>query len=321
MTKDKRFNDLFEANYRFFSRQTLERKVASYAMAYDYKDYSIEGIDNVVKAISDGKNISPDNLLLTLGFLYSKKGYDMTTEDYRNNVVDAIEKKLESDSYYLFQENQIAENIDTKTMEGSFKLAALYQTAENLLKHRNNSFINNVEKGFAETGINVAAGVRGNTKVKAVSYLYELLNKWHKEETRGFYDFEKDRVVFTTPDIFLSDKKPNLGKIAESILTPVEQMYILKTIQNKKATDAAILVLGIPFLTDVNRVAGKANRDEVYNNTSGKFKENVVLDYMNSKLYKTKEEKEKEEKEKRTYRSTLKQDRDKTSKAKRSRFE
>jgi hypothetical protein len=321
MTKDKRFNDLFEANYRFLSRQTLERKVASYAMAYDYKDYSIEGIDNVVKAISDGKNISPDNLLLTLGFLYSKKGYDMTTEDYRNNVVDAIEKKLESDSYYLFQENQIAQNIDTKTMEGSFKLAALYQTAENLLKHRNDSLINNMERGFAETGINIAAGVRGNTKVKAVSYLYELLNKWYKEETRGFYDFEKDRVVFSTPDIFLSDKKPNVGKIVESILAPVEQMYILKIIQNKKATDAAILVFGMPFLTDVNRVAGKANRDEVYNNTSGKFKENVVLDYMNSTLYKTKEEKEKEEKEKRTYRSTLKQDRDTTSKAKRSRFE
>jgi hypothetical protein len=74
MTKDKRFNDLFEANYRFFSRQTLERKVASYAMAYDYDNYSIDGIDNVVKAISDKDYISPDNLLLTLGFLYSKKG-------------------------------------------------------------------------------------------------------------------------------------------------------------------------------------------------------------------------------------------------------
>jgi hypothetical protein len=312
---------LFEANYRFFSRQNLERKVASYAMAYDYKDYSIEGVDNVVKAISNGDYIDSDNLLLTLGFLYSKKGYDMTTEDYRDKVVGIIEKKLVDDSYYLFQKNNIAEKIDTKTMEGSFKLAALYMTAENLLKHRNNSFINNVEKGFAETGINIAAGVRGNTKVKLVSYIYELLNRYYKEETRGFYDFEKDRVVFATPDIFLSDKKPNFARIAESVLSPVEQMYILKTIENKKATDAAILVLGIPFLTDVNRVAGKANRDEVYNNTSGKFKENILLDYMNSTLYKTKEEKEKEEKEKRTYRSTVKQDRDTTSMAKRRRFE
>jgi hypothetical protein len=180
-------------------------------------------------------------------------------------------------------------------------------TIDNLLKHRDNSFLSNFETGVVETSVNVFTGVRGNFPRKGVSYIVELINRKHKESTRGYYDFERDRYNYATPDIMLSDKDVDFGKLAES-LTPPEVTVILRALQRNKQTDAALIAFRLPGVSDINRISGGIKRDEIYQNARGKFVENEVKEFLERKLYLSEEEKEEKAKKEAEYNSKLVQD-------------
>jgi hypothetical protein len=146
--------------------------------------------------------------------------------------------------------------------------------------------------------------------VKIASYGVELINRKSKEISRGYYDFEKDRYNYATPDIGLSDKKFDARKIFDTFGIP-EMTVLLKSIQRNGITDAALIIFRAPGVSDMNRIKGTIMKDEIYSNTRGKFEENLFKEYLEKKLYMTKEEAEKKEEEEKKYNSRLIQDKDK----------
>jgi hypothetical protein len=233
------------------------------------------------------------------------------TEDFRDDAIDSIEKHLRDRGYYLlWNETVPLDEFDVTTPEGAFRSECLYLTAENLLKHRDNSFLSNLEKGAVDTAINLTAGVRGNMPVKLVSYGVELLNKKYSESRRGYYDFDKDRYNLSAPDIGLSDKKFDAERTLQFMELP-EISLILRGIQKNGITDATLLTIKAPGVSDLNRINSGFKKDEIYNNTRGKFEKNLFKDYLQKKIFMTKEEKEAKEKKEKEYNSRLIQDKDK----------
>jgi hypothetical protein len=309
LLKDQRFRDLFNANYRFFAREMFSKKINAIASnVSNMNKYEKSNIDNILSKIKNKDVIGQDVLEENLGFLNSKRGRSLMTKEFRENAIEKIEKYLVDTKYYLlWSDFANTDEFDPTTAEGSFKTAALYLTAENLLKHRDISFASSFERGVVETVANVATGVRGNFEVKATSFLIELLNKKYKEEKRGYYDFDKDRYSYSTPDIMLSDKELNPGKIITESLTPPEVTLLLRGFQNNRVTDA-MLMLRVPGVSDLNRIGGTIKKDEVYQNTRGKFVDNELKQFIERKLSLTEKEKEEKAKREAEYNSKLVQD-------------
>ena len=313
LLKDKRFRDLFDANYRFYAREMFSLKITELSKDNGLmKDYKESNVKDIIKRIDSGdKNISQNQLEMRLAYLNSEYGRSAINQEDREDYIEKIEEYLVDTKYYLLY-NRIASNdeFDNTTPEGSFKAAALFVTMDNLLKHRDNSFMSNWEKGIVETAINVTTGIRGSYPTQAVSYIVELINKKHKESTRGYYDFERDRYNYSTPDIMLSDKAFKPGKILES-LTPPEITVLMQGFQRNKVTDVALIGLRMPGISDLNRISGGIKKDNIYENARGKFVENEIKQFLEKKLYLTEKEKEAKAKKDAEYKSKLVQDKDK----------
>jgi hypothetical protein len=313
LLKDKRFRDLSDANYRFYAREMFSLKITELSKDIGLmKDYKESDVKDIIKRIDSGdKNISQIQLEMRLAYLNSEYGRSYINQEDREDYIEKIEEYLVDTKYYLLY-NKMTSNdeFDNTTPEGSFKSAAFFVTIDNLLKHRDNSFMSNWEKGIVETAVNVTAGIRGSYPTQAVSYIVELINKKHKESTRGYYDFERDRYNYSTPDIMLSDKAFKPGKILES-LTPPEITVLMQGFQRNKVTDAALIGLRMPGISDANRISGGIKKDNIYENARGKFVENEMKQFLEKKLYLTEKEKEAKAKKDAEYKSKLVQDKDK----------
>jgi hypothetical protein len=313
LLKDKRFEDLYNSYYRFFTREVFTESINKLSLdTKKMNEYDKSSIDDLLKLISDKKATNEQEMLFRLSFLHSEKGRSLMDEDYRDNAINKIEEHMEETGYYLLRSKfSNLKEFDSTTPEGKLKSACLLIVAENLLNHRDNSFMSNVEKGFVETGINLTAGVRGNIPVKLVSYTVELINKKYNESKRGYYDFDKDRYNYGTPDVGLSDKKFDAEKTFEFLTLP-EMTVLFRALQKRTATDASILFLRAPGMSDANRLRSFIQKDQVYQNTRGKFDKNLTNEYLNKKIYLTKEEKEAKEKKEKEYNSRVLQDKKKT---------
>jgi hypothetical protein len=312
LKKNSDFRDLFDANYRFFAREVFSIKINNLSNnTKEMNDYGKSDIDNMLDGIKNKKVTDIKVLENNLAFLHSERGRSLMIDDFRDDAVDKIEKHLRDRGYYLLWDKSVPlDEFDATTPEGAFRSACLDITADNLLKHRDNSFLSNFEKGIVETSVNLGVGTRGSMPVKVASYGVELINRKSKEISRGYYDFDKDRYNYATPDIGLSDKKFDARKIFDTFGIP-EMTVLLKSIQRNGITDAALITFRVPGVSDVNRIKGTIRKDEIYNNTRGKFEENLFKEYLEKKLYMTKEEVEKKEEEEKKYNSRLIQDKDK----------
>jgi hypothetical protein len=313
LLKDKRFEDLYNSYYRFFTREVFTESINKLSLdTKKMNEYDKSSVDDLLKLISDKKATNEQEMLFRLSFLHSEKGRSLMDEDYRDNAINKIEEHMEETGYYLLRSKfSNLKEFDSTTPEGKLKSACLLIVAENLLNHRDNSFMSNVEKGFVETGINLTAGVRGNIPVKLVSYTVELVNKKYNESKRGYYDFDKDRYNYGTPDVGLSDKKFDAEKTFEFLTLP-EMTVLFRALQKRTATDASILFVRAPGMADANRLRSFIQKDQVYQNTRGKFDKNLTKEYLNKKIYLTKEEKEAKEKKEKQYNSRVLQDKKKT---------
>jgi hypothetical protein len=313
LLEDKRFEDLYNSYYRFFSREIFTESVNK--LSLDVKkmnEYDKSSVDDLLKLIKDKRATDEKEMLFRLSFLHSEKGKSLMDDGYRDGAINKIEEHMRDTGYYLLRNKfSNSDEFDSTTPEGKIKSACLLVVAENLLNHRDNSFISNVEKGFVETGINLSAGVRGNVPAKLVSYTVELANKKYNESKRGYYDFDKDRYNYTTPDLGLSDKKFNAEKTFEFLTIP-EMTVVFRAIQKRGVTDASMLLLRAPGMSDANRIRSFIKKDQVYQNTRGKFDKNLTNEYLNKKIYLTKEEKEAKEKKEKEYNSRVLQDKKKT---------
>jgi hypothetical protein len=313
LLKDKRFEDLYNSYYRFFTREIFTESINKLSLdTKKMNEYDKSSVDDLLKLISDKKATNETEMLFRLSFLHSEKGRSLMDEDYRDDAINKIEEHMEETGYYLLRSKFSNLNeFDSTTPEGKLKSACLLIVAENLLNHRDNSFASNFEKGAIETSTGLAAGVRGNVPVKLVSYAVELVNKKYNESKRGYYDFDKDRYNYTTPDIGLSDKKFDAEKTFEFLTLP-EMTVVFRAIQKRGVTDASMLLLRAPGMSDANRIKNTIKKDVVYQNTRGKFDENLTKEYLNKKIYLTKEEKEAKEKKEKQYNSRVLQDKKKT---------
>jgi hypothetical protein len=102
------------------------------------------------------------------------------------------------------------------------------------------------------------------------------------------YDIYKDMIFQPIVKTGLSDKKGNQEIVKEAIgvLNPA-----LKDLLKKDNADAAtvsmlryIKIIGTIGLNDFNKINSKMKNDEIYQNTNGKFKNNIINEIAKDKV-------------------------------------
>jgi hypothetical protein len=296
LLKDDRFKEAVEARYRFFAREHFNKIINVHSANVDAMkklDGNMSYINNIIKMIDDKDD--PVNYIKyvdLLGYINSEYGYTRYNAEERKDILDKAIKRMEDDGFYTFREKNGGLNekgeYDIKTSEGGFKVANLFQTIDMLKNYRENSIEGRALKGGLEFAINTAAGSRGNIKVRAISTLVEVLNKYQREERYGFYDSSKDRVTngfgrtmlngetafngkFKVEEDDVTGKSLGLSKEISDVvnMTVPELAMISKMASEPKYSDIGML-LGLPTSTDLSKILREVEKDEVYQSSRGK---------------------------------------------------
>jgi hypothetical protein len=296
LLKDDRFREAVEARYRFFAREHFNKIINGHSANVDAMkklDGNMSYINNVIKMIDDkDEPVNYTKYVDLLSYINSEYGYTRYNAEERKDILDKAISRMEEDGFYTFKERNGGLNkkgeYDITTSEGKFKVANLFQTIDMLKNHRYNSIEGRALRGALEFGINTAAGSRGNIKVRAISTLVEVLNKYQREERYGFYDSSKDRITngfgrtmlngetafngkFKVEEDDITGKSLGLSKEIGDVInmTVPELAMISKMTSEPKYADIGML-LGLPTSTDLSKILREVEKDEVYQNARGK---------------------------------------------------
>jgi hypothetical protein len=296
LLKDDRFREAVEARYRFFAREHFNKIINGHSANVDAMkklDGNISYINNIIKMIDDKDDpVNYTKYVDLLSYINSEYGYMKYSPKERKDILDKAISRMEDDGFYTFREKNGGLNekgeYDITTSEGKFKVANLFQTIDMLKNYRENSIEGRALKGGLEFAINTAAGSRGNIKVRAISTLVEVLNKYQREERYGFYDSSKDRVTngfgrtmlngetafngkFKVEEDDVTGKSLGLSKEISDVvnMTVPELAMISKMASEPKYSDIGML-LGLPTSTDLSKILREVEKDEVYQSSRGK---------------------------------------------------
>ena len=296
LLKDDRFREAVEARYRFFAREHFNKIINGHSANVDAMkklDGNMSYINNIIKMIDDKDDpVNYTKYVDLLSYINSEYGYMKYSPKERKDILDKAISRMEDDGFYTFREKNGGLNekgeYDITTSEGKFKVANLFQTIDMLKNYRENSIEGRALKGGLEFAINTAAGSRGNIKVRAISTLVEVLNKYQREERYGFYDSSKDRVTngfgrtmlngetafngkFKVEEDDVTGKSLGLSKEISDVvnMTVPELAMISKMASEPKYSDIGML-LGLPTSTDLSKILREVEKDEVYQSSRGK---------------------------------------------------
>lgn len=301
--------------------------------AYDiyYKYINRNLFDNAVKLRVDEINNSKEKLFkenITVFFDEIKRGFPKTDTEIINAfaIMHSSEgAKLfttsEVDGYILDLENHMAkigflDKRDLRNANSQIDRMIINETALLLSDYRNES----ASEIAIKEGAQLLMGLmfpRSNNIVKGgYNYVAEGANKMMIQSRRGDrgYDIYKDMIFQPIVKTGLSDKTgtPEAVKEIIGVLNPA-----LKDLLKKDNADAAtvsmlryIKTVGTLGLNDFNKINSKMKNDLIYQNTTGKFKENIIKDIAKDKVdiireVTDKEGVEKDMKEREAYKSRV----------------
>jgi hypothetical protein len=326
---DLSFKDFKE--YNKLRDELLSNK--DFKNAYDlyYKYINRNLFDNAVKLRVDEINNSKERLFkenIVIFFDEIKRGFPKTDTEIINAFAimhsgegTKLFTTSEVDGYVLDLENHMAKIgfLDKRDLRGSnsqIDRMIINETALLLSDHRNESASDIAIKEGAQLLMGLMFPRSNNIVKGGYNYLAEGANKMMIQSRRGDrgYDIYKDMIFQPIVKTGLSDKTgtPEAVKEIIGVLNPA-----LKDLLKKDNADAStvsmlryIKTVGTLGLNDFNKINSKMKNDLIYQNTAGKFKENIVKDIAKNKVdiireVTDKEGIEKDIKERGTYKSRV----------------
>jgi hypothetical protein len=281
---NKDFAAAYDVVYGYVNRDLFDNQVKNKIGEINSGKYEYDKslVEVFFSDMDKGFGKSDDEIIGVLGLLNSQQGYKLFTQDQIDSYTLKIEKYM-SDTKFL-------SNRATRESNKQIDRLIITKTASILSDYRGNKSIGEIT---TTEGLKLFMGMmfsRSNNFTKAAyNYTAELANKQMVQSKRGErgYDAFKDNVFQTPVKAGLTEKatKQQLTQDVFNILFPA-----LTKMDRYMATDYAIpdLVrftpLGILGVNDFSKIDSKMRNDVIYQNTNGKYKENIIKDIEEAKI-------------------------------------
>jgi hypothetical protein len=284
LMQNKDFAAAYDIIYGYLNRDLFDNQVKNKIGEINNSKYEYDKsfVEVFFSDIDKGFGKSDDEIVDVLGLLNSQQGYKLFTEDEIDSYILKIEKYM-ADTNFL---------SNRATRESSKQIDKLIVTkaASILSDYRSNK---SAEEVTTTEGLKLFMGMmfsRSNNFTKAsYNFAAELANKQMIQSRRGErgYDAFKDNVFQTPIKAGLTKVaiKKQLTQDAFNILFPA-----LTKMDKYMYTDYAVpdLVrftpLGILGVNDFSKIDSKMKNDVIYQNTNGKYRDNIIKDIKETKI-------------------------------------
>ncbi|QMP87027.1 structural protein [Flavobacterium phage vB_FspP_elemoD_13-5B] len=284
LMQNKDFAAAYDIIYGYLNRDLFDNQVKNKIGEINNSKYEYDKsfVEVFFSDIDKGFGKSDDEIVGVLGLLNSQQGYKLFTEDEIDSYILKIEKYM-ADTNFL---------SNRATRESSKQIDKLIVTkaASILSDYRSNK---SAEEVTTTEGLKLFMGMmfsRSNNFTKAsYNFAAEFANKQMIQSRRGErgYDAFKDNVFQTPIKAGLTKVaiKKQLTQDAFNILFPA-----LTKMDKYMYTDYAVpdLVrftpLGILGVNDFSKIDSKMKNDVIYQNTNGKYRDNIIKDIKETKI-------------------------------------
>lgn len=284
LMQNKDFAAAYDIVYGYVNRDLFDNQVKNKIGEINSGKYEYDKslVEVFFSDMDKGFGKSDDEIIGVLGLLNSQQGYKLFTQDQIDSYTLKLEKYM-SDTKFL-------SNRAIRESNKQIDRLIITKTASILSDYRSNKSIGDIT---TTEGLKLFMGMmlsRSNNFTKAAyNYAAELSNKQLIQARRGErgYDAFKDNVFQTPVKAGLTEKasKQQLTQDVFNILFPA-----LTKMDRYMATDYAVpdLVrftpLGILGVNDFSKIDSKMRNDVIYQNTNGKYRENIIKDIEESKI-------------------------------------
>ena len=284
LMQNKDFAAAYDILYGYLNRDLFDNQVKNKIGEINSGKYEYDKsfVEVFFSDMDKGFGKSDDEIVGVLGLLNSQQGYKLFTEDEIDSYILKIEKYM-ADTNFL-------SNRATRDSSKQIDKLIVTKTASILSDYRSNKSIGDIA---TTEGLKLFMGMmlsRSNNFQKAsYNFAAEFANKQMIQSRRGErgYDAFKDNVFQTPIKAGLTDKDiyKQLTQDAFNILFPA-----LTKVDKYMYTDYAIpdlirfTPLGVLGVNDFSKIDSKMKNDVIYQNTNGKYRENIIKDMKESKI-------------------------------------
>ena len=281
LMSNKEFAKAYDIMYGYLNRDLFDIQVRSKVNQINQGNYEYDRsvVDGFFTDIDNGFGKSGEDIIEVLGILNSEQGYKMFTQEEIDGNILKVEEYMSKIDFL--------NNRAIRESGGAIDRLLITKVASTLSDYRTNA---SLEDTSVTEGLKILMGMmfsRSNNFGKAAAnYSAEFANKLITESKRGErgYDVYKDGI-FQSPVKYKLKEDASLIDDAVNVLFPVFQKFDKYRYSDYSLPDLIRFTpMGILGVNDLAKINSKMKNDVIYQETNGKYKENILKDISKTKI-------------------------------------
>ena len=281
LMSNKEFAKAYDIMYGYLNRDLFDIQVRSKVNQINQGNYEYDRsvVDGFFTDIENGFGKSGEDIIEVLGILNSEQGYKMFTQEEIDRNILKVEEYMSKIDFL--------NNRAVRESGGAIDRLLITKVASTLSDYRTDA---SAEDTSVTEGLKLLMGMmfsRSNNFGKAAAnYSAEFANKLITESKRGErgYDVYKDGI-FQSPVKYKLKEDASLIDDAVNVLFPVFQKFDKYRYSDYSLPDLIRFTpIGILGVNDLAKINSKMKNDVIYQETNGKYKENILKDISKTKI-------------------------------------
>jgi len=281
LMSNKEFAKAYDIMYGYLNRDLFDIQVRSKVNQINQGNYEYDRsvVDGFFTDIDNGFGKSGEDIIEVLGILNSEQGYKMFTQEEIDGNILKVEEYMSKIDFL--------NNRAIRESGGAIDRLLITKVASTLSDYRTDTSLESVRN---TEGLKLLMGMmfsRSNNFGKAAAnYSAEFANKLITESKRGErgYDVYKDGI-FQSPVKYKLKEDASLIDDAVNVLFPVFQKFDKYRYSDYSLPDLIRFTpMGILGVNDLAKINSKMKNDVIYQETNGKYKENILKDISKTKI-------------------------------------
>lgn len=281
LMSNKEFAKAYDIMYGYLNRDLFDIQVRSKVNQINQGNYEYDRsvVDGFFTDIDNGFGKSGEDIIEVLGILNSEQGYKMFTQEEIDENILKVEEYMSKIDFL--------NNRAIRESGGAIDRLLITKVASTLSDYRTDTSLESVRN---TEGLKLLMGMmfsRSNNFGKAAAnYSAEFANKLITESKRGErgYDVYKDGI-FQSPVKYKLKEDASLIDDAVNVLFPVFQKFDKYRYSDYSLPDLIRFTpMGILGVNDLAKINSKMKNDVIYQETNGKYKENILKDISKTKI-------------------------------------
>lgn len=281
LMSNKEFAKAYDIMYGYLNRDLFDIQVRSKVNQINQGNYEYDRsvVDGFFTDIDNGFGKSGEDIIEVLGILNSEQGYKMFTQEEIDENILKVEEYMSRIDFL--------NNRAIRESGGAIDRLLITKVASTLSDYRTDA---SLEDTSVTEGLKLLMGMmfsRSNNFGKAAAnYSAEFANKLITESKRGErgYDVYKDGI-FQSPVKYKLKEDASLIDDAVNVLFPVFQKFDKYRYSDYSLPDLIRFTpMGILGVNDLAKINSKMKNDVIYQETNGKYKENILKDISKTKI-------------------------------------